>query len=56
MFQHFGQRLKRDIKAIVDRRLEASAIASGSQQRVRLPLFVSVIMAHPFHSVFWCRS
>ncbi|OSD06339.1 actin-like protein Arp3 [Trametes coccinea BRFM310] len=33
MFQHFGQRLKRDLKQIVDRRLEASAIASGSQAR-----------------------
>ncbi|KAI0073889.1 Actin/actin-like protein [Panus rudis PR-1116 ss-1] len=30
MFQHFGQRLKRDLKQIVDRRLEASAAASGS--------------------------
>lgn len=35
MFQHFGQRLKRDLKHIVDRRLEASAVASGSQVRVR---------------------
>lgn len=34
MFQHFGQRLKRDLKQLVDRRLEASAVASGSQQRV----------------------
>jgi hypothetical protein len=33
MFQHFGQRLKRDLKLIVDRRLEASAAASGSAQR-----------------------
>ena len=31
MFQHFGQRLKRDIKQLVDRRLEASAISSGSR-------------------------
>lgn len=38
MFQHFGQRLKRDLKQIVDRRLEASAVASGSVQRVRLYL------------------
>ena len=36
MFQHFGQRLKRDLKQIVDRRLEANAVASGSTQRVRL--------------------
>lgn len=35
MFQHFGQRLKRDLKQIVDRRLEANALASGSQARVR---------------------
>ncbi|KAE9401501.1 actin actin-like protein [Gymnopus androsaceus JB14] len=30
MFQHFGARLKRDLKQIVDRRLDASALASGS--------------------------
>ncbi|KAI0279726.1 actin actin-like protein [Russula aff. rugulosa BPL654] len=30
MFQHFGQRLKRDLKQLVDRRLEASMVASGS--------------------------
>lgn len=36
MFQHFGQRLKRDLKQIVDRRLEAVAVASGSAQRVCL--------------------
>lgn len=35
MFTHFGQRLKRDLKQLVDRRLEASAVASGSVQRVR---------------------
>ncbi len=34
MFQHFGQRLKRDLKQLVDRRLEASAVASGSAQKV----------------------
>lgn len=34
MFQHFGQRLKRDLKQIVDRRLEVAAAASGSQVRV----------------------
>jgi actin-related protein 3 len=34
MFQHFGQRLKRDLKLLVDRRLEAGAIASGSAQKV----------------------
>lgn len=35
MFQHFGNRLKRDLKQIVDRRLDANAVASGSQLRVR---------------------
>lgn len=34
MFQHFGQRLKRDLKQIVDRRLDASVTASGSHMRV----------------------
>jgi hypothetical protein len=34
MFQHFGQRLKRDLKQLVDRRLEASVISSGSAQKV----------------------
>jgi len=33
MFQHFGQRLKRDLKQLVDHRLEASAISSGSVQK-----------------------
>jgi actin-related protein len=34
MFQHFGQRLKRDLKLLVDRRLEASAISSKSSLKV----------------------
>ena len=34
MFQHFGQRLKRDLKLLVDRRLEASAISSKSTLKV----------------------
>jgi actin-related protein 3 len=34
MFQYFGQRLKRDIKHIVDRRLDASTVASGSILKV----------------------
>jgi hypothetical protein len=34
MFQHFGQRLKRDLKQLVDRRLEASVVSSGSAQKV----------------------
>ena len=33
MFQHFGQRLKRDLKQLVDRRLEDNATSSGSQVR-----------------------
>ena len=36
MFQHFGQRLKRDLKQIVDRRLDASVLASGSHVKVRV--------------------
>lgn len=34
MFQHFGQRLKRDLKQIVDRRLDANAAATGGNVRV----------------------
>jgi hypothetical protein len=37
MFQHFGQRLKRDLKQLVDRRLEASVISSGSTTKVGVP-------------------
>ncbi|KAF8994009.1 actin actin-like protein [Cyathus striatus] len=33
MFQHFGQRLKRDLKQLVDRRLDASVKASRSTQQ-----------------------
>ncbi|KAF8199631.1 actin-related protein Arp3 [Pholiota molesta] len=33
MFQHFGNRLKRDLKQLVDRRLDASVTASGSHLR-----------------------
>jgi actin-related protein 3 len=33
MFQHFGNRLKRDLKQIVDRRLDANALASGGTLR-----------------------
>jgi len=36
MFQHFGNRLKRDLKQLVDRRLDASVVASGSVLKVRL--------------------
>ena len=34
MFTHFGQRLKRDLKQIVDRRLEDSVAASGNLLKV----------------------
>ena len=34
MFDLFGRRLKRDLEQLVDRRLEASAISSGSVQKV----------------------
>ena len=34
MFQYFGQRLKRDLKQLVDRRLDGSVLASGSLQKV----------------------
>jgi actin-related protein len=34
MYQHFGQRLKRDLKLLVDRRLEASVVSSGSALKV----------------------
>ena len=34
IFQYFAQRLKRDLKQLVDRRLEASVIASGNTQKV----------------------
>jgi actin-related protein 3 len=36
MFEHFGQRLKRDLKQLVDRRISASEVASGSLQRVSI--------------------
>jgi actin-related protein 3 len=33
MFAHFGQRLKKDLRTIVDGRLAASELASGSHMR-----------------------
>ncbi|PSR72957.1 hypothetical protein PHLCEN_2v11194 [Hermanssonia centrifuga] len=33
MFQYFGQRLKRDLKQIVDRRLENNAAIKGTQMK-----------------------
>ena len=45
MFQHFGQRLKRDLKQLVDRRLDASVMASGGALKV-CSLVLSIISAH----------
>lgn len=42
MFQHFGQRLKRDLKQLVDRRLDASVMASGGMLKVCL-LVLSIL-------------
>lgn len=57
MFQHFGQRLKRDLKQIVDRRLESSMVASGSHLKVRasVPGFSFVCVADLVGVlVVWC--
>lgn len=35
MFEHFGQRLKRDLKQIVDSRIMNSETMSGSLMKVR---------------------
>jgi actin-related protein 3 len=43
MFQHFGNRLKRDLKHLVDRRLDASATASGSLQKVSFHFFPLIL-------------
>lgn len=40
MFEHFGQRLKRDLKQLVDRRINASELASGSLQRVSIYAYI----------------
>lgn len=34
MFQHFGNRLKRDLKQLVDLRLDSSVLSSGSSVKV----------------------
>ena len=34
MFEHFGQRLKRDLKQIVDSRIMASETSAGSHMKV----------------------
>jgi hypothetical protein len=51
MFQHFGQRLKRDLKLLVDRRLDASVLASGSMLKVILwlPVIVIIPQSSPSH-------
>ena len=36
MFKHFGQRLERDIKQMVDRRLDAYVVSSGANVKVTL--------------------
>ena len=53
MFQHFGQRLKRDLKQIVDRRLELSAVTSGSTQKVLIfgPFSAHFLTSDPSHLV-----
>ena len=46
MFQHFGNRLKRDLKQLVDHRLDASVTASGSLQKVSIffpPFFIFLL-------------
>ena len=51
MFQHFGNRLKRDLKQIVDARLDASVAASGSHLRVSVMLLCGwCSMAHDAYS------
>jgi hypothetical protein len=54
MFQHFSQRLKRDLKQIVDRRLETTAATSGSQVKVRLLLCPMFHISVDHVSVLWC--
>jgi hypothetical protein len=57
MFQHFGNRLKRDLKQLVDRRLDSSALSSGSSMKVGLHFeskwkdeLICIL------KVIWCRS
>lgn len=58
MFDHFGQRLKRDLKKLVDRRIIESETASRSLIRVCcLPAnFCSFLTRIPTRAVFWCRG
>lgn len=52
MFQHFGQRLKRDLKQLVDRRLDASVVASGSVLKVSVISPVARIKFEASSAVF----
>ena len=53
MFQYFGQRLKRDLKQLVDRRLDASVLASGSVLKVLSYTFPRVYLRiNPYTLVF----
>ena len=52
MFTHFGQRLKRDLKLLVDRRLDASVVSSKSSLKVGAhnkltSLYLSYHDSHP---------
>ena len=47
MFTHFGQRLKRDLKQLVDRRLEASVSSSGGMMKVKPLLLLMGIVPNP---------
>jgi actin-related protein 3 len=46
MFQHFGNRLKRDLKQLVDRRLDASVLASGGVLKVRISSFFPCLQVY----------
>ena len=57
MFQYFGQRLKRDLKQLVDHRLELSAISSGSAQKVSVHhVLPSLHSSHDSHPVLKSMS
>jgi actin-related protein 3 len=56
MFQYFGQRLKRDLKQLVDRRLDASVIASGSVLKVCFALPPITLVSDVASLVDWSRS
>lgn len=56
MFTHFGNRLKRDLKVIVERRLDASVAASGSVLKVAPSPSHHYTRLTSFTQVIWCRS